>query len=56
MAGYSDYPVDLIGSYDENPNRLLWIIKFILLTPHYIVLWLLSVPTIVTMSLSPGWR
>ncbi len=52
MAGYSDYPVDLIGSYDENPNRFLWVIKFILLIPHYIVLWFVSLPMIITIPLS----
>ena len=52
MAGYYDYPVDLIGEYDERVNRFLWLIKWLLLLPHYIVLTLLSLPTIATTPLS----
>ena len=52
MARYSNYPVDLVGVFDESPNRLLWIIKFVLLIPHYIVLWLFSLPTIITVPAS----
>ena len=52
MAGYSAYPVDLKGNYKERPNRLLWIIKFILLIPHYICLWFLAIPTIITIPAS----
>ena len=52
MAGYYDYPVDLIGEYDERVNRFLWLIKWILLVPHFICLWFLSLPTIVTTPLS----
>ncbi len=52
MAVSADYPVHLTGEYNVSPNRLLWIIKFILLVPHYIVVWLLSIPTIVTVPVS----
>ena len=52
MAGHSNYPVHLEGQYDVSPNRLLWIVKFILLVPHYIVVWLLSLPMIATVPLS----
>ena len=52
MAGYHDYPVDLVGEYDDRVNRFLWLIKWILLIPHYIVLGLLSLPTIVTTPVS----
>ena len=52
MAGYYDYPVDLIGEYDERVNRFLWLIKWILLIPHIAVLWFLSLPTIATIPVS----
>ena len=52
MMGYSGYPVELIGEYDEKVNRLLWLIKWILLIPHFIVLWLFSLPTILTTPVS----
>ena len=52
MAGYYDYPIDLIGEYDERVNRFLWLIKWILLAPHFIILWFLYLPTIVTTPLS----
>jgi hypothetical protein len=46
MAAYSDYPVELVGYYEERVNRLLWLIKWLLIIPHAIVLWFLSIPTI----------
>ena len=52
MAGYYDYPVDLIGEYDERVNRFLWLIKWILLIPHIVVLWFFSLPTIATIPVS----
>ena len=52
MAAYTDYPVDLAGHYEERVNRFLWLIKWILVIPHAIVLWFLSLPTIVTIFLS----
>ena len=52
MAGYIDYPVDLIGDYDERVNRFLWLIKWILTIPHFVVLFLLSIPVIVTLPIS----
>ena len=52
MSSYSSYPVVLVGHYAESPNRLLWIIKFILLIPHYVALWFVSLPTVLTIPLS----
>ena len=48
MAGHGAYPVELTGEYSERVNRFLWLIKWILIIPHGIVLWLLSIPVIVT--------
>ena len=52
MAAFSDYPVELVGYYEERINRFLWLIKWILVIPHAIALWFLSLPTIVTVFLS----
>ena len=52
MTAYSDYPVNLVGLYEESPNRFLWLIKWVLAIPHAIVLWFLSLPTILTIPLS----
>ncbi len=52
MAGYSSYPVDLVGEYEERVNRVLWLIKWLLLIPHLVVLSLLQFPTIFTVPLS----
>ena len=52
MAAYHDYPVELVGDYPEQINRLLWIIKGFLLIPHMIVLGLLSLVTIVTTPIA----
>ena len=52
MAASGAYPVDLTGEYSERVNRFLWLIKWLLVIPHAIVLWLLSLPTIVTIPIS----
>ena len=52
MAGYGAYPVELAGEYQERVNRVLWLIKWILIIPHGIVLWFLYIPTILTIPLS----
>ena len=52
MAGYGAYPVELAGEYQERVSRVLWLIKWILIIPHYVVLGLLSIPTILTVPLS----
>ena len=52
MAAYSDYPVELVGYYEERVNRLLWLIKWLLIIPHAIVLWFLSIPTILTIPVA----
>ena len=52
MAEHSSYPVELVGEYQERVNRFLWLIKWILLIPHFVVLWFISIPVIVTTPLS----
>ena len=52
MAGYYDYPVDLIADYEERVNRFLWILKWILVIPHGILLFLISIPVIFTLPVS----
>ena len=52
MAAYSDYPVKLVGVYEERVNRLLWLIKWMLVIPHLVVIWLLSIPILVTLPVS----
>ena len=52
MAASGAYPVELVGEYQERVNRFLWLIKWILLIPHIIVLWLVSIPVIITTPLS----
>ena len=52
MAASGAYPVELIVEYSERVNRFLWLIKWILLIPHIVVLWLLSLPIIITTPVS----
>lgn len=52
MASPRSYPVVLTGEYQEQVHRLLWLIKWILVIPHGIVLWFLSLPMLITVPLS----
>ncbi len=52
MSAYSAYPVELRGNYEERPNRFLWLIKWFLIIPHYLLLWLISLPIIITVPVS----
>ena len=52
MAASGAYPVELVVEYSERVNRFLWLIKWILLIPHIVVLWLLSLPIIITTPVS----
>ena len=52
MAAQSAYPVEVVGLYQERVHRLLWLVKWILVIPHAIVLWFLCIPIIFTLPLS----
>ena len=52
MAASVAYPVQLVGEYSERVNRFLWLIKWLLVIPHGVVLGLLFIPTIVTTPLA----
>jgi len=44
MASFDDtYPIRLRGDYDESVSRWLWLVKWLLLIPHIIVLLFLSI-------------
>ena len=49
MARFDDsYPVRLRGDLDEAVSRWLWLVKWLLLIPHYIVLFFLYIAFFVT--------
>ncbi len=52
MVSSDPYPVQLVGSYQGQVNRFLWLIKWILVIPHIIVLWLLSLPVLLTTPIA----
>ena len=44
MAGRMDYPVELSVEYSERVNRVLWLVKWILLLPHIVILTFVGIP------------
>ncbi|MDE2688098.1 MAG: DUF4389 domain-containing protein [Chloroflexota bacterium] len=41
------YPLEIRGEYPEDPSRWLWLVKWFLAIPHFIILILLTVVTII---------
>lgn len=52
MAGRLDYPVELSVEYSERVNRVLWLIKWILLLPHIVILTVVGIPVMATAPLA----
>ncbi len=52
MTTSGSYPVELIGGYGTRVNRFLWLIKWILLIPHYVILLAVSLPALITTPIS----
>ena len=52
MAASLNYPVEVAAEYPERLNRFLWLIKWLLVIPHAIILSLISIPAIITLPLS----
>jgi hypothetical protein len=46
------YPVRLEIAYPERLNRLLPLVKWLLLIPHYLVLWVLGIAALVVLAIS----
>ncbi len=47
-----DYPVRLELAYPERLNRLLPLVKWLLLIPHFLVLWVLAIVALVVLAIS----
>ena len=52
MSASNSYPVSVEGVYQERVNRFLWLIKWLLVIPHGLVLWVFSLPELVTVPLA----
>ena len=47
------YPVSVDGDYEEPLHRFLWLLKWFLVIPHWVILGLLSIPQI--LSYPAAW-
>jgi len=47
-----DYPARLDIAYPQRLNRLLPLVKWLLLLPHFLVLWLLGIVVLVVLAIS----
>jgi Domain of unknown function (DUF4389) len=47
-----DYPVDWRSLIPQRDNRLLPVVKWLLLIPHYLALWLLGIAALVVLVIS----
>lgn len=52
-AGTLSYPMRIEGTPDSNPSRWLWLVKWVLLIPHFIVL-IFLIPALVVLTIVAG--